>query len=172
MINFCIAPPLDYCSFLYGKDGNLTSQLQLCQNNAVRRWSLRRKFDHITPALEALHWFLARQRIEYKVLLLTSKALYGKAPAYLSQLLSLYIPKRPLRPGTKNLLTVPRCPLEVFGRRCFCYAVPLLWNPLPTFVKHASPNDAMKSNLKTYLFNVAYPSIHWLFCTSILLVTF
>ena len=102
MINFCIAPSLDYCSLLYGKDGNLISQLQLCQHNVVRMRSLRRKFDHIrlvlcgricdvATALKVLHWLLVRQIIEYKVLLLTHKALYGKAPAYLSQLLSLYI---------------------------------------------------------------------------------
>ena len=100
------------------------------------------------------------QRIEYKVLLLTYKAVHGKAPAYISQLLSLYTPTRPLRSENKNLLRVPRCRLEGFGRRCFAYAAPSLWNPLPTPVKCASSIETFKSSLKTYLFNVAYPSIH------------
>ena len=61
---------------------------------------------------------------------------------------------------------------EGFGRRCFANATPSLWNPLPTPVKRASSIDTFKSSLKTYLFNVAYPSIHWIFyCMSILFVT-
>ena len=173
MINCSITSRLDYCnSLLYGAKGYNISQLQLCQNNAARMLSLRRKFDHITPVLKDLHWLPVEQRIEYKVLLLTYKALHGKAPAYISQLLSLYTPTRPLRSENKNLLRVPRCRLEGFGRRCFAYAAPSLWNPLPTPVKCASSIDTLKSSLKTYLFNVAYPSIHWLlYCMSMLFVT-
>ena len=128
--------------------------------------------QHLTPVLKDLHWLPVEQRMEYKVLLLTYKALHGKAPAYISQLLSLYTPTRPLRSENKNLLRVPRCRLEGFDRRCFAYAAPSLWNPLPTPVKRASPIDTFKSSLKTYLFNVTYPSIHWiLYCMSILFVT-
>ena len=65
------------------------------------------------------------------------------------------------------------CRLEGFGRHCFAYAAPSLWNPLPTPVKRASSIDTFKSSLKTYLFNVVYPSIHWiLYCMSILFVAF
>ena len=174
MINCSITSHLDYCnSLLYGAKGYNISQLQLCQNNVARMLSFRREFDHITPVLKDLHWLPVEQRIEYRVLLLTYKALHGKALSYISQLLSLYTPTRPLRSENKNLLRVPRCRLEGFGRCCFVYAAPSLWNPLPTPVKHASSIDTFKSSLKTYLFNVAYPSIHWLInCMSILSVTF
>ena len=173
MINCSITSRLDYCnSLLYGAKGYNISQLQLCQSNAAWMLSLRRKFDHITPVLKDQHWLPVEQRIEYKVLLLTYKALHGKAPAYISQLLSLYTPTRPLRSENKNIPRVPRCRLEGFGRRCFAYAAPSLWNPLPTPVKRASSIDTFKSSLKTYLFNVAYTSIHWnLYCMSILFVT-
>ena len=82
--------------------------------------------------------------------------------------LALYIDLRDLdMPCYKS-----RCRLEGFGRRCLAYAAPSLWNPLPTPVKRASSIDTFKSSLKTYLFNVAYPSTHWiLFCMSILFVT-
>ena len=177
MINCSITSRLDYCnSLLYGAKGYNISQLQLCQNNAARMLSLHRKFHRITPVLKDLHWLPVEQRIEYKVLLLldlTCKALHGKSPPYISQLLSLYTPTRPLWSENKNLLRVPRCRLEGFGRRCFAYAAPSLWNPLPTPVKRASSIDTFKGSLKTYLFNnVAYPSIHWiLYCMSILFVT-
>ena len=67
------------------KAGYNIPQLQLCQKNGARV-SLRRKFDHITPVLKHLHQLLVEQRIKYKVLLSTHKALHGEAPAYLSQL--------------------------------------------------------------------------------------
>ena len=64
MINCSITSRLDYCnSLLYGAKGYNISQLQLCQNNAARMLSLRRKFDHITPVLKDLHWLPVEQRI-------------------------------------------------------------------------------------------------------------
>ena len=72
MINCSITSRLEYCnSLLYDAKGYNISQLQLCQNNAARMLSLRRKFDHITPVLKDLHWLPVEQRIEFKVLLLT-----------------------------------------------------------------------------------------------------
>ena len=113
MINWSLTSCLDYCnSLIYGAKGYNISQLQLCQSNAARMLYLRPKFDHITPVLKDLHWLPIEQRIEYKVLLLTYKALHGKALAYISQLLSPYTPTRPLRSENKNLLRVPRCRLE------------------------------------------------------------
>ena len=98
MINWSITSRLDYCNnILYGAKGYNISQLQLWHNNAARVWSLRRKFDHITPVLKDLHCLPVEQRIEYKVLLLTYRAFYGIVLVYISQLLSLYIPTRPLR---------------------------------------------------------------------------
>ena len=154
MINCSIISGLDYCiSLLYGTKRYNISQLQLCQNNAARMLSLRRHFDHISPVLKELRWLPVEQRIEYNVLLLTYKALHGKAPAYTPQLLSLYTPTRPLRSENKNHLrgladAALRMPLHPF------------WNPHLTPVKRTSSIDTFKSSLKTYLFNVAYPSIH------------
>ena len=82
------------------------------------------------------------------------------------------LPPGPCDQRTKISSGFTRCRLEGFGRRCFAYAAPSRWNPLPTPVKRASSIDTFKSSLKTYLFNMAYPSIHWiLYCMSILFVT-
>ena len=47
------------------------------------------KSDHVMPLLFQLHRLLADQRIEFKVLLFTYKAMQGLAPQYLSDLLTL-----------------------------------------------------------------------------------
>ena len=74
MINSAVTSRLDCCnSLLYGINGYLMSQLQRCQNNAARIVSLRRKYDHITPVLEDLHWLPVEYRINYKILLLAYK---------------------------------------------------------------------------------------------------
>ena len=86
--------------------------------------SLYRKLDWITLVLKQLCWLLVEQRTEFKMLLLTYEALHGRAPAYFSQLLSLYTPNRPLGLWNTHLLTVPRFCLEEFG--WFLYATPLL----------------------------------------------
>ena len=38
-----------------------------------------KKYDHIKPVLKQLHWLPVNQRINYKILLLTYKALNGQA---------------------------------------------------------------------------------------------
>ena len=55
-------------SFVYGPKGYVISELQLCQNNASRIFSLRPKHDHVTPVMKDLHRLPAEQIIEYKML--------------------------------------------------------------------------------------------------------
>ncbi len=69
----------------------------MVQNAAARVLTRTRKYDHISPVLSTLHWLPAKHRIDFKILLITYKALNGLAPQYLSELLSHYSPSRPLR---------------------------------------------------------------------------
>ena len=63
---------------------------------------------HITPVLASLHWLPVKAKAEFKVLLLTYKALHGLAPTYLSDLVLQYIPTCTLWSQDTGLLTVPR----------------------------------------------------------------
>ena len=56
--------------------------LQLVQNTAARVLTRTRKRDHISPVLASLHWLPVKSRIEFKIVLLTYKALNGQAPSY------------------------------------------------------------------------------------------
>ena len=49
----------------------LLDRLQRIQNAAVRLIFRLKKRDHVTPIMKKLHWLPDRQRIEYKVLVLT-----------------------------------------------------------------------------------------------------
>ncbi len=73
-----------------GSAPNTKSQALIVQNAAARVLTRSRKYDHITPILQSLHWLPIKFCISYKILLLAYKALNDLAPAYLINLLSRY----------------------------------------------------------------------------------
>ena len=98
---------LDYCnSLLHGIPKYLVCRLQRVQNTAAARIvTLTRKYDSITPIMFKLHWLPVHSRIIFKLLLLVYKALNGKAPSYISSLLSHRKCSRSLRSTGQELLT-------------------------------------------------------------------
>ncbi len=64
--------------------------LQMVHNAAARVLTRTRKYDHITPVLSTLHWLPIKHRIDFKIVLITYKALNGLAPQYFSVLSSSY----------------------------------------------------------------------------------
>ena len=63
-----------------------TDRLQRVLNAAARVVSYIRKFDHGLSRLmhQELHWLDIRERVSYKLSMLTHRCLFGKAPVYLS----------------------------------------------------------------------------------------
>ncbi len=67
---------LDYCNALLGGcPASSINKIQIVQNAAARVLTRSRKYDHITPILQSLHWLPINFRISYKILLLAYKAL-------------------------------------------------------------------------------------------------
>ena len=111
---------------------------------------------NVTPVLASLHRLPVKSRIEFKVLLLTYKALNDQAPSYLKDLLVPYHPTRTLRSQDADLLVVPKICKSRLGARAFSYQAPLLWNHLPLSVREADTVSTFKSRLKTFLFDKSY----------------
>ena len=85
--NYLNTSHLDYCnSLLYGIPKYHCDRLQKILN-AARVICVILKFDHITPFLMKLHWLPVYFRIQFTILLLVFKALEGKAPVYIRDLL-------------------------------------------------------------------------------------
>ena len=129
------------------------------QNAAARLVYNAGKHCHITPLLFKLHWLPIRERIVFKILLITYKAVHGHAPNYIKELIKFKKPgKYNLRSNSDNLL------LEIekvktyttLGDRAFQVAAPKLWNNLPINIRSSLFLPSFKKALKTYLFREAF----------------
>ena len=92
---------------LSGVPQYMLAKLQLVQSNAARIIVRKRKSDHISLTLKELHWLPIEARVEFKILLLTFKALNGTAPLYLSNLVQIKENACVLRSGSEQYLEVP-----------------------------------------------------------------
>ena len=158
LIHSLVTVRIDYCnSLLYGIPDSTLFRVQSVLNTAAR---ILKKIwvPHITDILKDLHWLPIRQRITFKILLLTYQAYHNTAPDYLCELITPYCSARNLR--SKDMMLVLPCHpgprLKTYGERCFQFAGPKEWNYLPLLIRESPSIYIFKPPLKTYLFNCAF----------------
>ncbi|XP_064646202.1 uncharacterized protein LOC135499388 [Lineus longissimus] len=80
LVHAFVTSHLDYCNaLLYGITEQQYGRLQHVLNAAARVTCLIPKFERISPVLMRLHWLPVKARVEFKILLLTYKAVHGAA---------------------------------------------------------------------------------------------
>jgi hypothetical protein len=149
-----IVSRLDYCNCLLAALPDCAlNKLRLVQNVAARLITGTARRAHITPVLRQLHWLPIRQRITFKVMCLTYKAIHeDSAPSYLRELVQQR-QVRALRSNTVALQLVERRTYkDSYGDRSFAAFAPKLWNRLPPSVRNSSSLASFKKALKTFLF--------------------
>ena len=158
LVHAFITSRIDYCnSLLYGLPNNQLAKIQRVLNASARLVCNAPRFCHITPIMRDLHWLPIRARINFKVLLLTFKALHGLAPQYLRSLISVKTSCYNLRGSNTLLLAKPSVKSKVtLGDRAFAIAAPSLWNSLPSELRSITCLTSFKAHLKTFLFRHAY----------------
>uniref|UniRef100_A0A803J7R5 Reverse transcriptase domain-containing protein n=1 Tax=Xenopus tropicalis TaxID=8364 RepID=A0A803J7R5_XENTR len=152
LMHALILSRLDYCNLLLtGLPNSHLSPLQSILNTAARILLLSSRRVQALPLLKALSWLPVKQRIVYKLLLLTFKALHSSAPHYISSLVPPYVPGRLLRSSQSNRLVAPPTTTAVSRLKPFCLAAPYIWNSLPDFLRRESSPSLFKTKLKDYL---------------------
>ena len=130
-------------------------RLQKIQNTAARIVAHVPRCSHMSATLFDLHRIPIRYRITFKMCILTYQAYHRTAPSYLCDLIVPYVNTRSLRSNDKCLIKPCKPRLRSYGERCFKYARPQEWNKMPTYIRKFS---IFLTQLKTYLFRLAYPS--------------
>ena len=162
LVSAFVISRLDYCnSVLAHLPVSTLSPLQRVLNAAARLVMDLEPRDHVSPALMELHWLPIAQRINFKLCLLVHHAINGRAPSYLTELVTSVasIPGRAaLRSAGKQDLFVPRTRL-VSSERAFSVAAPKAWNNLPVDIRLTTDTKHFKKKLKTFLFTAAYHAV-------------
>ena len=135
--------------------------MQRVQNAAARLVIMQGKFCHSIPVLHQLHWLPVSFRINFKILLLTFKAIHGLAPSYINDLVKVrpLNPRYRLRSNDGILLSHPNFKtLTTLGDHAFVASAPKLWKDLPLKIRMARSADTFQKFLKTLLFSKAFHS--------------
>ena len=159
LVHAFIIGRIDYCNgLLFGLPSFNLLKLQRLQNAAARLISNVPRYSHITPVLRSLHWLPVKFHIDFKILLLTFKVIYGHAPGYSVDLIA--IKEQPcdnFRSASGLRLKYPGLKLKkTLGDRAFSSATPNLWNNLPLDIRLVDTFERFTSLLITHLFRLAF----------------
>jgi Reverse transcriptase (RNA-dependent DNA polymerase)/Endonuclease/Exonuclease/phosphatase family len=159
LVTTLVLTRLDYGNAtMVGLPAEQLRRLQAVENAAARLIFGLRRTDRVTPALLDLHWLRIPERIEFKVLSLTYRALHGSAPRYLDvfRRVADQPGRRGLRSAATDRLVVPSSRLVSAGDRSFPTAGAVSWNRLPPHVTSSPTYPTFLSRLKTFLFSKSF----------------
>jgi hypothetical protein len=162
LIHCLIFSKLDYCNgLLYDLPDCLIRKLQKVQNSCARLLFGRDvigKWGHVTPFLKEAHFLPIRQRIEYKIALMSFKCINNMAPDYLTKCIKVKgQPTKCLRTEEDYfLLETPSVPNYRRTERCFSFCGPAVWNCLPYDIRTCNDMLVFKKKLKSHLFIKAF----------------
>ena len=160
MVKQLVISKLDYCNALYmNLPKTRLKRLESILNCCVRFiYNIKDRKDDLIPYYRKAHILPMKERIIFKVCLLSYKVVYNIAPVYLKQLIEMdtvsdsrHTRSKPA--GDCLRMKLPRlCKTNASDCRFSVYA-PKEWNALPYSMRSITNIDSFKKALKTFLFN-------------------
>jgi len=143
---------------LYGLPWSTIAPLQRVQNAAAQLVLGLSPRDHVSSALQTLHWLPIHYRIQFKIAQLMHNALAGQCPEYIKDIVAPVASnpgRQQLWSAARSDVIVPRCRTK-FGSRAFSIAGPEVWNRLPQSVRSADTVRQFRRLLKTHYFQLHF----------------
>jgi len=101
------------------------TRLQRIQNYAARVVTQSNRFVNSAKLLSSLHWLPIRQRVEFKISVLTTfKTIQNKQPICLNDLIKLSIPTRNLRSANNGIMLDLPFRKTAISSRAFSHSAP------------------------------------------------
>ena len=94
--------------------------------------------------------------MQFKILIITFKAIHGLAPKYLCDLLTFKSSLYNLRSSGSILLSMPAVRSKTLGDRAFMVAAPTLWNSLPKELRAITNVNSFKAHVLRLIFLELY----------------
>ena len=159
LVHSLIISKVDYCNSLFiGLHNVILKKVQSVLNRAARLiFNLSPRVP--TTSFIELHWLPLKARIEFRICLITFKALKFNQPSYIRDFsFSSHESTLGLRSADDPYcLHEPRAIGERGFANCsFSYIAPHLYNKLPITIKLIDSLNTFKSHLKAFLFSRAY----------------
>ena len=156
LIHSLVTVCLDYCnSILYWLPDNSLYLLQKIQNSAARILARLPRFYHISVTLFDLQWLPIRYRITFKIGIITLSLYCTILSMWFNCSICQYTVSKS---NDKGWIKPCKPRLRSYGERCFMYDGPQEWNNLPIHIRKSASLSIFKTQLKTYLFQLAYPN--------------
>jgi len=109
--------------------------------------------DHVSSALQTLHWLPIYYRMQFKIALLMYNALARRCPEYIKDIVAHVASN----PGRQQLRSDAKSDVIVSGcSRAFSVAGPEVWNRLPQSVRSADTVRQFRRLLKTHYFQLHF----------------
>ena len=158
LIHAFVTSMMDYCnSPMLGLPTRKIRKMQIIHNSAARLATKTKKYDHITPILQGLHWLPVRQCVNLRLICTTYTIIYGAVPTYFNDLQSIYTPSRNLHIHSTGevRLNQPIPYNKFYGERDFSICAASL-EQLTSGITFDSFLLTLKVKSKTHLFNEYY----------------
>ena len=145
---------LDYGnSLLAGAAKKYVEKYQKVIRSVIRYIFGLKRFEPTTLHRQNLHLLDATQRSEYRVILLTWKAIHLKQPKILLDILPPRQVHENLRSASDfNKIGIPQCPPTRKTKTCFLYTSQE-FNELPERIRNIENEKSFKKALKTHIFS-------------------
>ena len=126
-------------SILVGLPASQVRRFQSVQNATARLIFNLRRPDHVTDTLVCLHCLRVPERIQFKLAVLTYRALSATAPSYLSEFVAVssLAGRRGVMSAETSHLLVPRIRQSTVGPRAFPVAGETIWTSSPVDITSA-----------------------------------